>query len=144
MRLWSIHPRYLDAKGLVALWREALLAKHVLEGKTKGYRNHPQLIRFSNVENPVEAINQFLMGVYREAEKRNFQFDKKKIKQNFKLIKISVTTGQIDYEFLHLMEKLRTRNPKLYGEYKKEKNIEPHPMFKITDGEIEVWEILKK
>ena len=46
MRLWSVHPKYLDSKGLVALWREALLAKQVLEGGTKGYRNHPQLDRF--------------------------------------------------------------------------------------------------
>jgi len=38
MRLWTIHPKYLDAKGLVALWRETLLAKHVLEGKTPGYK----------------------------------------------------------------------------------------------------------
>jgi len=30
MRLWSLHPRYLDAKGLVALWREGLLAQKVL------------------------------------------------------------------------------------------------------------------
>jgi hypothetical protein len=40
MRKWSIHPQYLDTKGLEALWREALLAKNVLEVKTKGYRNH--------------------------------------------------------------------------------------------------------
>ncbi|WP_368086417.1 pyrimidine dimer DNA glycosylase/endonuclease V [Nitrosomonas sp. Nm34] len=26
MRLWSIHPKYLDAKGLLALWREGLQA----------------------------------------------------------------------------------------------------------------------
>lgn len=37
MRLWSIHPRYLDTKGLVALWRETLLlAQAVLFGNTKG------------------------------------------------------------------------------------------------------------
>ncbi|HEU5178767.1 MAG TPA: pyrimidine dimer DNA glycosylase/endonuclease V, partial [Burkholderiales bacterium] len=32
MRLWSLHPKYLDARGLVALWREALLAQAVLRG----------------------------------------------------------------------------------------------------------------
>jgi hypothetical protein len=41
MRLWSIHPEYLDAKGLVALWREALLAQNVLQCNTKGYKKHP-------------------------------------------------------------------------------------------------------
>ena len=28
MRLWTLHPKYLDAAGLVALWREALLAQN--------------------------------------------------------------------------------------------------------------------
>ena len=37
MRLWSLHPRCLDAKGLVALWREGLLAQEVLRGKTRDY-----------------------------------------------------------------------------------------------------------
>lgn len=31
-----MHPRYLDAKGLVALWREALLVQAVLRGETRG------------------------------------------------------------------------------------------------------------
>lgn len=37
MRIWSLHPSYLDAKGLVALWRETLLAQKVLLGATVGY-----------------------------------------------------------------------------------------------------------
>ncbi|HKX52383.1 MAG TPA: pyrimidine dimer DNA glycosylase/endonuclease V [Nitrosospira sp.] len=37
MRLWTLHPRYLDTKGLVAAWREALLAQKVLSGLTSGY-----------------------------------------------------------------------------------------------------------
>ena len=60
MRLWSIHFKYLDSKGLVALWREAFLAKKVLEGKTKGYKNHPQLERFRNSSNPISSINSYL------------------------------------------------------------------------------------
>jgi hypothetical protein len=36
MRLWTLHPKYLDARGLVALWREALLAQKVLRGATRG------------------------------------------------------------------------------------------------------------
>ena len=78
MRIWSIHPKYLDSKGLVALWREALLAKNVLEGKTKGYRNHPQLLRFKKAINPVESINYYLVGVYEEAVKKGYQFNKEK------------------------------------------------------------------
>src|SRR5215467_3185960 len=80
MRLWSIHPKYLDSKGLVALWRESLLAKNVLENKTKGYKNHPQLLRFKQARDPVNCINQYLFEIYNEAKRRNYSFDKKKIK----------------------------------------------------------------
>ncbi len=46
MRLWLIPPKYLDCKGLVALWREGFLAKKVLSNQTRGYKNYPQLLRF--------------------------------------------------------------------------------------------------
>ena len=78
MRLWSLHPKYLDSKGLVALWREGLLARAVLKGETKGYKNHPQLIRFKNHENPLAAINTYLLNVYRESERRFYNFNRKK------------------------------------------------------------------
>jgi hypothetical protein len=81
MRLWSIHPKYLDAQGLVALWREGLLAKKVLEGKTKGYKNHPQLIRFMGSKYPLEQINIFLGEVYNESLKRGYKFDKAKFEK---------------------------------------------------------------
>jgi len=59
MRLWSLHPKYLDAQGLVALWHEALLAKAVLRNETKGYRNHLQLERFRASSMPLLTINSF-------------------------------------------------------------------------------------
>ena len=74
MRIWSLHPKYLDAKGLVALWRETLLAKNVLEGKTKGYKNHPQLDRFKTAQEPINAINFYLKAVWLEAVARNYSF----------------------------------------------------------------------
>jgi len=72
MRLWSLHPRYLDTQGLVALWREALLARAVLRGETKGYRNHPQLDRFRSHAASVSAINTYLARVYDEAVARGY------------------------------------------------------------------------
>ena len=27
MRIWTLHPEYLDGRGLTALWRETLLAR---------------------------------------------------------------------------------------------------------------------
>ena len=68
MRLWTVHPRYLDAKGLVAAWREALLAQAVLVGVTRGYRQHPQLIRFSSHPEPIPAVGAFLTGLAEEGE----------------------------------------------------------------------------
>src|SRR4029079_5933779 len=102
MRIWSLHPKYLDAKGLVALWRETLLAKKVLQNKTRGYKHHPQLTRFRKAKNPLAAINQYLLFIYREAEKRKYTFDKNKIGRTALKSKLAVTTGQIEYEIMHL------------------------------------------
>lgn len=76
MRLWSLHPKYLDPKGLVALWREALLARAVLRGETRGYRHHPQLQRFQAHATPRMAINAYLMAVHAEATARGYNFDR--------------------------------------------------------------------
>ncbi|HLW43123.1 MAG TPA: pyrimidine dimer DNA glycosylase/endonuclease V, partial [Candidatus Acidoferrales bacterium] len=78
MRLWSLHPSHLDGKGLVALWREGLLAQNVLRGKTKGYRFHPQLNRFRATKKPVIAIGTYLRAVAEEAKSRGYSFDASK------------------------------------------------------------------
>lgn len=109
MRLWSLHPSLMDTKGLVALWRESLLAKNVLQNKTKGYKNHPQLIRFKKHTDPLDAINYYLAEIYKEAQRRNYNFDKTKIDWTFKNQKITVTNGQIQYELEHLKKKLSER-----------------------------------
>jgi len=141
MRIWSIHPKYLDAKGLVALWREPLLAKHVLENRTKGYKNHPQLNRFKARDHPLHAINYYLSVVYEEAGRRGYQFGKNKIEWNFDPCKISITKGQIDYEVQHLKNKLQ-RDPDKLKEITTIKNFQPHPLFKMVKGDIEDWEII--
>ena len=139
MRLWSIHPKYLDRKGLAALWRESLLAKKVLEKKTKGYRNHPQLLRFKSTDFPLKYINTYLYYIYKEAKKRKYNFDKSKFKY-YKLKKLPITIGQINYEFLHLLKKLKKRNYFLYKALKNTRKIKPHPLFKAIKGNIEYWE----
>jgi len=141
MRLWSIHPCYLDAKGLVALWREGLLAQQVLLGNTKGYRNHPQLLRFRDTDNPVGAISVYLRHVADEADKRKFGFERGRIANKRFNGKISVTNGQVEYEFNHLMSKLKVRNPELFEKLKKVKKIEVHPMMQKIRGNKEDWEI---
>lgn len=142
MRLWSIHPSYLDTKGLVALWREGLLAKHVLEGKTKGYKNHPQLFRFKQHPVPVAAIQQFLLVVLNEAVKRGYNFDASKIHTKRTSSRIKVTKGQVEYEWNHLLKKLKTRDPEKFKILQSKKNISVHPSFQVVNGDIEDWEVL--
>ncbi|WP_297324886.1 pyrimidine dimer DNA glycosylase/endonuclease V [Nitrosomonas sp.] len=142
MRLWSIHPGYLDAKGLVALWREGLLAQHVLLGKTKGYKNHPQLIRFKAAENPAGAIADYLRSVADEADQRGYHFDRNKIINEELRGLITVTTGQVAYELNHLLEKLRRRDPERYTRLCTITEIKLHPIFNQVDGAREAWEIV--
>lgn len=142
MRLWSLHPKYLDTKGLVALWREALLAKHVLEGKTRGYKNHPQLNRFKKTKDPVGAINQYLSEVYHEAVGREYNFERKKINWNFGQNKLSVTAGQLSYEVKHLLNKLKIRDPYRHKALKDQQKFDAHPLFKKIAGSVENWEII--
>jgi hypothetical protein len=142
MRLWSLHPKYLDAKGLVALWREALLAKHVLEGRTKGYKNHPQLIRFKNAPALVEAINTYLACVHEEACKRQYNFDCSKFTPCDSPLPITVTSGQVKYELDHLRRKLKERDPFKLNALEKIKRFDVHPLFKVVKGETEDWEVV--
>jgi hypothetical protein len=168
MRLWSISPHYLDRQGLLAVWREGLLAQKVLLGKTKGYKNHPQLERFKNYRNPSSIgylMNSYLFCILIESMKRGYNFDKSKIGHCLSSEpKLTVTRGQLEYEFKHLISKLLDfkRNPKkaiqnlnnagigymklqgqgtiLFGNVNK---IEPHPLFKVIEGDIEPWEKIK-
>jgi len=92
--LWSLHPGYLDARGLVALWREGLLARKVLQHLTKGYKNHPQLDRFNDHLQPTVAIDCYLWYVYGEAVRREHHFSIGKIgpKQLFEDSRFRQTT----------------------------------------------------
>jgi hypothetical protein len=142
VRIWSIHPKYLDTKGLVALWRETLLAKSVLENNTKGYKYHPQLARFKNSGNPQRSINQYLATIYNESLTRGFHFNKDKFNDYQSQINLAVTRGQIEFETIHLLKKLKIRDRESYNRLLKETDIDPHPLFKIVDGDIEEWEIV--
>ncbi len=143
MRLWSIHPKYLDPTGLVAVWRESLLARKVLSGQTKGYRNHPQLIRFRDCPDPIGAIDYYLSEIFREAEKRSYSFDRKKFGSSIKPVKIKLTRGQLDYEFSHLLNKLSSRSPVYFKKMASIKKVQPNPLFIVVPGPIAIWEVTK-
>ncbi len=145
MRIWSIHPKYLDPQGLVALWRETLLAQKVLAGKTKGYRNHPQLNRFKLEAEPLACIGTYLMFIYVEAQRRQYSFDATKILKTLppkSKKKMRVTYGQAEYEFGHLKRKLEKRSPAFFKKIKAGEKIELHPLFRASPGVVESWEIV--
>lgn len=142
MRLWSLHPKYLDAKGLVALWREALLAQKVLLGETRGYRHHPQLYRFLDRGSAISDIGAYLKVVADEADRRGYKFDRNKIKKKnaLPLRNISVTRDQIHYEWCHLLKKVKKRAPEHYKTLFGLKRFSPHPLFRVIAGGIADWE----
>ena len=142
MRLWSIHPSMLDVKGLVAAWREGLLAQKVLLGETKGYRNHSQLERFKKSSSPFHSIGKYLWVIFEEANYRKYRFDGEKIihPPTPSTENILVTSEQIKYEYELIKFKLETRDQTKYDERVKLKTVPIHPLFKEVSGEIETWE----
>lgn len=145
MRLWSLHPQYLDSQGLVALWREALLAQAVLHGATRGYRNHPQLDRFKESSAPEAMIAHYLQAVHAEACRRGYAFDASKIRtldhtDTTVPLRLSVTSGQILYEWQHLLAKLQQRSPTLYEQWQTIAMPQAHPCMDVQPGGIESWE----
>jgi hypothetical protein len=140
VRIWSLHPKYLDARGLVALWRETLLAQAVLLGKTKGYIHHPQLDRFRQHRKPVAAIATYLRAIHDEATERAYRFAADKIEPARPRQQLTVTRGQLDYEWQHLMAKLRTRDPARAAVLANVRRPLAHPLFRIVRGDVATWE----
>jgi hypothetical protein len=140
VRLWTLHPKYLDAKGLVALWREALLAQAVLRNKTRGYRHHPQLVRFRDHPRPAAAIAMYLVHVLEEAQARGYHFDATRIGRRVRCDRIKETRGQLDRERDHLGRKLRNRDPARLLALARVRVPEAHPLFIIGRGRVRDWE----
>jgi len=140
VRLWTFHPKYLDPRGLVALWREALLAQQVLLWRTRGYRAHPQLIRFRARPDPAAAIAAYLTGVHAEAAARGYRFDAAKIGPPGAAENLVETEGQLLYEWNHLRAKLAVRDPDRYARLRRVRAPEPHPLFTIVPGPVRDWE----
>lgn len=123
----------------MALWREALLARHVLHGLTVGYRHHPQLERFRACDAPRAAIDAYLAAVHDESIARGYDFDRSKFRRRT-CTRIAVSEGQLEYEWRWLMRKLRSRNPALYRVHRKVRTPELHPLFRLKAGAVESWE----
>ena len=140
MRLWTIHPQHLDAKGLVALWREGLLAQKVLQGRTRGYRHHPQLLRFQATRNPAAALATYLAVVHEESLRRGYHFDRAKIGKERVRGRIIESQGQLLYEWEHLKAKLAVRDPARHRASLFVSVPEAHPLFRLVEGDVQPWE----
>ncbi len=140
MRLWSLHPRYLDTRGLVACWREGLLARKVLRGETRGYRNHPQLERFRAQEEPVPVLDRYLLNIFEEATKRGFSFNREKIGPCFADTRLVVTRGQLEFEWRHLKAKLKIRDGQRHEAVARIASPIANPIFRVIEGDMESWE----
>lgn len=144
MRLWSVHPRYVDATGLVALWREALLAQAVLRGETRGYRHHPQLRRFQECADPCRSIAAYLWPVQAEAVRRGYRFDAGKIRGPADAPMLTVSAGQLSYEWQHLTAKLNVRAPDWLARLSCDSPPQPHPLFSVMPGTVAPWQIMRE
>lgn len=147
MRIWSIHPGLLDSKGLVAAWRETLLAQSCIIKGSGGYANHSQLIRFKEHEAPLEAVCSVLWDLAEEADRRGYNFNTDKIHE-YASEKLTVTSGQLEYELDHLYVKLCKRDPEAAEELSWLRDrCDPEdligPSFLPVDGHVESWEVIK-
>lgn len=140
MRLWSLHPRFLDSAGLVALWREGLLARAVLRGATKGYRHHPQLERFRDSGRPVACLDTYLAAVCEEADRRGYRFDRGKLGRRRVRGRLRVTAGQMAFEWAHLLAKVRRRRPAHARTLARVGVPRANPLFRVIAGPIAPWE----
>ena len=124
----------------MALWREALLAQKVLRGATRGYRHHPQLVRFAKTRNPPAVLVTYLKAVHDEAVQRGYKFDAAKIGAGRFRGKLKETRGQLLYEWRHLKRKLKQRDPKRLRDVTSIIIPAPHPLFRIVPGKVREWE----
>lgn len=150
MRIWSLHPSQLDRIGLVACWRETLLAQAVLAGRTRGYRQHPQLVRFRELDDPLGGIGAYLSGLAAEATARGYRFNASLILRPAQALGgadhlgdgtplMTVTDGQLAFEWEHLGRKLAARSPEDAARWEASEPL-PHPLFSAISGGIEEWE----
>lgn len=140
MRLWTLHPRHLDGVGLVALWREALLAQAVLLGRTRGYTRHPQLHRFRAADRAA-LIADYLRVVADEATSRGYSFNRALIvTESSPIRRVPETKGQLLYEWEHLARKVRRRSPLWHRDHLARAQPTSHPLFRIVAGGVRDWE----
>lgn len=156
MRLWSIHPEYLDRAGLLGLWREALLAQQVLHGLSEGYKNHSHMQRFYALpkEDAMQHMSDYLFYIWQEGKLRGYKLNVNNIKDprndepHIMVVPdtlFTVTSGQLALEYQILRMKVKERDPR---HFERLQNFpthkmwvpKPNPVFTLIHGKKEFWE----
>jgi hypothetical protein len=156
VRLWSIHPEYLDRMGLLGLWREALLAQQVLHGETENYKNHSHMQRFYALpkEDAMQYMSDYLFFVWQEGKLRGYKLNVNHIKDPRNGGSLSgsprklftVSSGQLALEYQILCMRTRNRDHKhflgLEDKYPSHRMWvpKPNPVFTLIHGRKEEWE----
>ena len=81
--------------------------------------------------------------VQTEAATREYRFDASKILSERSAEPIPVTRGQLDYEWQHLLAKLRLRDPSMLQQFVDLSQPEAHPLFKCVPGLVAEWAVLR-
>ena len=142
MRLWTLHPKYLDAKGLVAAWREALLAQAVL-------RDRNDWLPKPSSTDPVPPLT--LTGSkYRVLSSRaacrgkpawvSVRPRKDRLPRGGRS-RLKATLGQLGYEWKHLRAKLAIRDKAWLASLGRVARPDAHPTFRVVPGDVEDWEV---
>ena len=126
------------------------LVRRGRDAGARGYQNHPQLQRFKQQTAPVASIASYLQGVHAESLQRGYRFDASKIKPlpdvtanpAAAIASIATATGQIAYEWQHLLAKLQARSPEVHQQWQSTKEAGLHPLFHSMPGPVADWEKL--
>ena len=134
MNLWSFHPKYLDEKGLRAVWQDALFAQNVLSGRIKDHRKYyPQLMKFNNYFEPLAAIGAYLGFIYDDGVERGIIFQEHKIMHRSKRENIfQVDRERLEDEFEQYKRKMQTVSMLQTAKLRQVSKVEPHPIFEVV------------
>lgn len=130
MSLWSVHPRYLDNKGLISAWNRGLQLQKQLSTEPARNTGNSQLIMFSRQEKPLHAIGSYLSFIASEGCRRGYKFTHEKILYpNFDEELLPIDSEQLRSENQMLQNRLKTRDKNRYQQLSSQSWPETHPLF---------------
>jgi hypothetical protein len=112
-------------------------------GDTRGWRNHPQLDRFKDHSETMDAIGFYPLKIREEASFRGHSYDGSKIRRPINRVALtSITTGQLLYEFSLLLERTRLRMPAWHEKLREVYDLpKAYPLFEVVEGDVGRWEV---